>query len=78
MKTVDSDESMFYRRVCKFFAQKPLKTVAFWVPQLNHLLEEQAYPTHVHLSSSCLDCFISVNPNREVLYDLCIHYVYCD
>ncbi|KAF4115819.1 hypothetical protein G5714_003308 [Onychostoma macrolepis] len=65
MRKVDSDESMFYRRVCKFFAQMPLKTVAFWVPQLTHLLEEQAYPTHVHLSSSCLDCFITVNPNRE-------------
>ncbi|XP_073686478.1 dynein axonemal assembly factor 8 [Garra rufa] len=63
----DSDESMFYRRVCKFFAQTPLKTVAFWVPQLKHLLEEQAYPCHVHLPSSYLDCFISVNPNREAV-----------
>ncbi|XP_026068002.1 uncharacterized protein LOC113049670 [Carassius auratus] len=67
MKKVQSDESMFYRRVCKFFAQTPLKTVAFWVPQLNHLLEEQAYPTHVNLPSSYLDCFISVNPNREAV-----------
>ncbi|XP_043089942.1 dynein axonemal assembly factor 8 isoform X2 [Puntigrus tetrazona] len=67
MRKVDSYESMFYRRVCKFFAQTSLKTVAFWVPQLNHLLEEQAYPTHVHLTSSCLDCFISVNPNQEAV-----------
>ncbi|XP_059415123.1 dynein axonemal assembly factor 8 [Carassius carassius] len=67
MEKVESDESMFYRRVCKFFAQTPLNTVAFWVPQLNHLLEEQAYPTHVNLPSSYLDCFISVNPNREAV-----------
>ncbi|KAI2666071.1 Dynein axonemal assembly factor 8 [Labeo rohita] len=67
MRKVDSDKSMFYRRVCKFFAQTPLKTVAFWVPQLNHLLEEQAYSTRVHLPSSYLECFISVNPNREAV-----------
>ncbi|XP_048049656.1 dynein axonemal assembly factor 8 isoform X2 [Megalobrama amblycephala] len=64
---VEKDESKFYRRVCKFFAQTSLKTVAFWVPQLNHLLEEQAYPTHVHMPSSYLDCFISVNPNIEAV-----------
>lgn len=68
---------MFYRRVCKFFAQTSLKTVAFWVPQLNNLLEEQAYPTHVHMPSSYLDCFISVNPNIEVVYDLCFHFLFC-
>ncbi|KAK7174436.1 hypothetical protein R3I93_001602 [Phoxinus phoxinus] len=67
IKEVKKNESMFYRRVCKFFAQTPLKTVAFWVPQLNHLLEEQAYPTHVHMPSSYLDCFISVNPNIEAV-----------
>ncbi|XP_039543634.1 uncharacterized protein LOC120490257 [Pimephales promelas] len=63
IKEVKKNESMFYRRVCKFFAQTSLKTVAFWVPQLNHLLEEQA----VHMPSSYLDCFISVNPNIEAV-----------
>ncbi|KAL1278533.1 hypothetical protein QQF64_025206, partial [Cirrhinus molitorella] len=64
---VESDESMFYKQVCKFFAQTPLKAVAFWAPQLNHLLEEQAYPCHVHLPSSYLDCFICVNPNQKAV-----------
>lgn len=76
MREMEKDESMFYRRVCKFFAQTPLKTVAFWVPQLNHLLEAQAYPSHVHMPSSYLDRFISVKPNIEVLFDLYIHFVY--
>ncbi|XP_067276701.1 dynein axonemal assembly factor 8-like [Pseudorasbora parva] len=67
MGKVEKDENMFYRRVCKFFAQTSLKSVAFWVPQLNQLLEEQTYSTHVHMPSSYLDCFISVNPNIEAV-----------
>ncbi|XP_056308794.1 dynein axonemal assembly factor 8 [Danio aesculapii] len=65
MRGVEVDENKFYRRVCKFFAQTTLKTVASWVAQLNNLVEEQPYPALVHLPSSYLDCFISVNPNPE-------------
>ncbi|XP_073801052.1 dynein axonemal assembly factor 8 isoform X1 [Danio rerio] len=70
MRGAEMDENKFYRRVCKFFAQTSLKTVAFWVPQLNNLLEKQPYPALVHLPSSYLDCFISVNPNPEAVEEI--------
>ncbi|XP_073670135.1 dynein axonemal assembly factor 8 [Paramisgurnus dabryanus] len=66
-RDVEKKQSLFHRRVFKFLSQTSLNTVAFWVPELNHVLEKQAYPEQVLLPSSYLDCFISVNPNREAV-----------
>nr|XP_055045650.1 dynein axonemal assembly factor 8 isoform X3 [Misgurnus anguillicaudatus] len=66
-RDVEKKQSLFHRRVCKFLSQTSLNTVAFWVPELNRVLEKQAYPAQVLLPSSYLDCFISVNPNREAV-----------
>lgn len=56
----------FYQRVSKFLAQTHLTTVTSWLPELNHLLEQQAHPALISLPSSRLDCFVSVSPDKEV------------
>ncbi|XP_026786019.3 dynein axonemal assembly factor 8 isoform X3 [Pangasianodon hypophthalmus] len=55
----------FHQRVSKFLAQTQLRTVASWLPELNHLLEQQAHPALVSLPSSRLDCFVSISSDKE-------------
>lgn len=56
----------FRQRVSRFLAQTQLRTVSSWLPELNHLLEQQAHPALVSLPSSKLDCFVSIIPEKEV------------
>lgn len=56
----------FGQRVSKFLAQTQLGTVASWLPELNHLLEQQTHPSIVSLPSSRLECFVSISPDKEV------------
>lgn len=61
----------FCQQVSKFLAQTQLRTVVSWLPELNHLLEQQAHPTLVSLPSSRLDSFVSISPDKEVtLFEL--------
>lgn len=57
----------FGQRVSKFLAQTQLRTVASWLPELNHLLEKQTHPSVVSLPSSRLECFVSISPDKEAV-----------
>ncbi|KAG7316913.1 hypothetical protein KOW79_019211 [Hemibagrus wyckioides] len=57
----------FRQRVSRFLAQTQLRAVSSWLPELNHLLEQQAHPALVSLPSSKLDCFVSINPEKEAV-----------
>ncbi|XP_036421409.1 uncharacterized protein LOC118804902 [Colossoma macropomum] len=58
---------LFHQRVSRFLSQTQLRTVVSWLPQLNHLLEQQAHPALISLPSASLDCFISISPDKEAV-----------
>ncbi|XP_041856311.1 dynein axonemal-associated protein 1 isoform X3 [Melanotaenia boesemani] len=57
----------FYNNVCRFLSNTTLTAVASWLPQLKNLLDQQPFASHIHLPTSCLNSFISANPNKKVI-----------
>ncbi|KAG7223157.1 hypothetical protein INR49_015765, partial [Caranx melampygus] len=57
----------FYSHVCRFLCETSLTQIALWLPELQILLNQQAYTSHIHLPPSCLNCFITENPNKKVI-----------
>ncbi|XP_056258276.1 dynein axonemal assembly factor 8 [Seriola aureovittata] len=57
----------FYSHVCRFLSETSLTQIAPWLPELQILLNQQAYASPIHLPSSCLNCFISATFNKKVI-----------
>ncbi|KAK3532728.1 hypothetical protein QTP86_028097, partial [Hemibagrus guttatus] len=66
-KSMKRGWTSFRQRVSRFLAQTQLRTVASWLPELNHLLEQQAHSALISLPSSRLDCFVSINSEKETV-----------
>ncbi|XP_066530842.1 dynein axonemal assembly factor 8 isoform X2 [Hoplias malabaricus] len=64
---VKKDWALFRKRVSKFLSQTQLRTVVPWLSELNHLLQHQANPELVSLPSSSLDCFVSINSDKQAV-----------
>ncbi|XP_071326366.1 dynein axonemal assembly factor 8 isoform X2 [Trachinotus anak] len=57
----------FYNHVSRFLSETSLTHIAPWLPELEILLNQQAYMSPVRLPSSCLNCFISATSDKKVI-----------
>uniref|UniRef100_A0AAQ5ZHE4 Dynein axonemal assembly factor 8 n=1 Tax=Amphiprion ocellaris TaxID=80972 RepID=A0AAQ5ZHE4_AMPOC len=57
----------FYHHVSKFLSETSLTVIASWLPRLQHMLDQQAYTSPIHLPPSCLSSFISTTSNKNVI-----------
>lgn len=64
---MNKDRGVFHHRVCRFLSQTSLTVAAYWVPQLRTLLGSQPNASDIHVPSSCLDGFISVNSDKAAM-----------
>ncbi|XP_070703582.1 dynein axonemal assembly factor 8 [Pempheris klunzingeri] len=57
----------FCNHICRFLSETSLALVTHWLPQLKHLLDQEACAWPVHLPSSCLNTFISATSDTKVI-----------
>ncbi|XP_060883220.1 dynein axonemal assembly factor 8 [Labrus mixtus] len=58
---------LFYTQVCRFLSETTLPLVAFWLPQLQILLDRECYASTIRLPSSCLNSFISTSSKKKLI-----------
>ncbi|KAK2833238.1 hypothetical protein Q5P01_017127 [Channa striata] len=57
----------FYNHVCRFLSETTLTQIVHWLPELQVLLDEQAFAPLIHLPSRTLNSFVSAAPNKNVM-----------